>query len=198
VAKTVKAKRRPKIDRSLDDAAMAEVARVEALAQRTTRANPYCANADETEETIWREVAHASRQLRPEALTKADDPHSEFSKYKRGFRFRLLEATATIAEAVEYERVHRFNQRRRAGEDRPRTVSPFTQFITGHLKRNPGASAKEIEAALVYDAREGRTGKFELSGDETTILAIGDRVRSQKISGIPAAVAKAKKKISSR
>lgn len=184
------------IDRSLDDATMAEVTRMEALAQRTLQANPYCADADEKEETVWRELAHASRQLRPllEALTKADDPHSEYAKYKHGFRFRLFEAVATITEAVEYERLYRLHQRRLGGKDRPNAVSPFTQFIINYLKRNPRASAKEIAAVLIDDARECH-GVFELSDDETTILTNGDRVRRLKISGIPAAIAKAKKKI---
>jgi hypothetical protein len=42
-------------------------------------------------------------------------------------------------------------------KNRPKAESPFTAFIIRFLKRNAGASGKDIEAALLHDARGWRT-----------------------------------------
>jgi hypothetical protein len=127
------------------------------------------------EEEERRELAHASLQLRPlfDALAKAIEPNSEYAKYGPGFLFRLSEATATIVKLTEYGRLYRLRQRRRGGKNRPNAKSPFTRFIVCHLKRNPEASAGEIKAAFVSEARTGPSGLFELSPDKLSILATG-------------------------
>lgn len=146
------------INPRFDNAMREEIIRLETLVQKTLQANPYHVDADEEEETVWRKVAHAARQLRPllEALTKADDPHSEFATYGPGFRFRLFEAEATIARGVDFDRLFRLRNRRSGRRNRPKAVSPFTQYIKNYLKRNPGARAREVKAALIEDARESR------------------------------------------
>ncbi len=185
VAKARRQAPQREIDRSLDAAAREEITRLEALAQKTLQANPYCADADENEETAFRELAHASRQLRPlfGALAKADDPDSEYARYGHGFRFRLLEAVATIAEAVEYERLHRLHQRRR-GRRRKKAVQAdaFDDLaleciskLTKHMSTPPAASvvwsamisqinrsdsdlsAEEDGARIVLNDADGRT-----------------------------------------
>ena len=101
-------------DRRFSDAEREQVLRLEALAQKTLQANPYSEGAGEEEEEKWRELADASRQLRPllDALAKADESNSEYAKYRRGFRFRLSEAMATITELVGYEWVRPIQARR--------------------------------------------------------------------------------------
>jgi hypothetical protein len=42
-------------------------------------------------------------------------------------------------------------------KNRPKAESPFTAFIIRFLKRNAGASGKDIEVALLHDARGWRT-----------------------------------------
>lgn len=201
---------------------------LEALAQKTLKANPFSKEADEAEEEKWRELADASRELRPlfDAWVRASEPNSESAKYKNGFHRRLVEAMATVAEIAAYERVYRLNQQKRGGKKRPNSTSPFTKFIVSRLKRNPRASAKEIKDLLFDDALDGKSGEFQLSNDKLTILwfrpstsaqarvdALSapsedeapeeredeggheDRPKRLKFSGIPSAVAKAKKKL---
>lgn len=174
----------------------AEVDRLEALARETLRANPYSESAAKEEEDEWRELAHSIRQMRLllEAIERADAGQPDYKRYRDGFDFRLTEAMANIATLCSYGRLQGLHQRGLARKSRPKARSPFTEFITDRLKRNPYASAQEVEVALVDDAKCGQSGDFELSTDGSTVLTTGSRVRRQKISGIPAAFAKAKKK----
>jgi hypothetical protein len=171
----------------------AEVERLEALAREILQANPYSESADEEEEAGWRELAHACRQMRPllEAIERADARRPGYEKYREGFDFRLTEAMATVATLCSYGRLRRLHQQRSGRNDRPKAQSPFTKFIASRLKRDPDASAKEIETALVND----ESGHFELSIDGLTILTTEDRPRQLKISGIPKAVTNARKKL---
>ncbi len=213
-------------DRRYYDAIGMIIVGLEALAKKTLHENPFSKRlgelrglndrgdireAKEAEEEKWRELADASRQLRPlfDAWVRASEPNSESAKYKNGFHRRLMEAMATVAEIAAYGRVHGLKQQKRAEKDRPKAKSPFTEFIVSRLKRNPRASAKEIGAALVEDARVGLiSSKFELSEDGTKILTVvekptdvedpPERQNHLKISDIPIAVAKARKKLSKK
>jgi hypothetical protein len=180
-------------DRDFLVAKRAEVDRLEALAREILEANPYSESADEEEESGWRELAHAYRQMRPllEALERADARRPGYEKYREGFDFRLTEAMATVATLCSYGRLYTLHQQRRGGKCRPNAKSPFTKFFDSRLKRNPDVSAKEIETALVND----ESGNFELSIDGLTIYTTEDRPRQLKISGIPKAVTNARKKL---
>jgi hypothetical protein len=177
----------------------AEVDRLEALARELLDAHPEPESLDEKEEADWRELAYASRQMRPllEALERANAGESGFEVYKEGFDFRLIEAITTVATLCAHGRLNVIRQGKRASKDRPRAESPFRPFIKAQLKRNPQATAKEIETALV------NSEDFELSSDGLTFLTVNEsqrrpnsrRRRKLKISGIPAAVSKARKKV---
>jgi hypothetical protein len=90
-----------------------ELEELESLVRSILRENPFSEHASEDEEAEWRELAHASRQLLPlfEALRKADEPNSEYARYRAGFRFRLQEAQTTIAKLIQYGRIHPLRQR---------------------------------------------------------------------------------------
>jgi hypothetical protein len=95
-----------------------------------------------------------------------------------------------------------FSQVKNAKESRPGGVSPFTDFFKKELQR--GLSSADIKAKLVDDARNGKSGDFELIENET-IEAVKSRKRKSgvkverlhkmKISAIDGAISKAKKKI---
>jgi hypothetical protein len=138
-------------DRNLKDAAKEMINRVEAVARKTLQAHPYSepptpfperANDDAwqkwkeeeqnqkwlEEEEKWRELAYARRQLAPllDALAKADEPNSEYAKYRPGFLTKLFDAMATITEFVGYDWVRPIQARKdgsrggrpkKAGED---------------------------------------------------------------------------------
>lgn len=96
-----------------------------------------------------------------------------------------------VGDEVRARRADGRKQSDRASRNRPSARSPFTDFILAR----PQATPPEIEAALVEDASDGRSGLFELSADKLEIVTTGKRERRLKISGIPAAVAKARGKI---
>ncbi len=100
----------------------AEVDGLEALARQTLEANPCSESADEEEEAQWRELAHASRQMRPllEAIERAGAKQSDYEKYKDGFDFRLTEAMATVARLCSHGRLQSINGSKggQAGESR--------------------------------------------------------------------------------
>jgi hypothetical protein len=95
-----------------------------------------------------------------------------------------------VGDEVRTRRADGRKQSDRASRSRPSARSPFTDFI---LDR-PQATPADIEAALIEDAHKGRGGLFELSDDESTICTTGKRVKHLKISGIRAAVSKARGK----
>jgi hypothetical protein len=172
----------------------AEVDRLEALALRALEANPCSKSADDAEEAQWRELAHASRQMRPllEAIERAAR-QPDYEKYKDGFDFRLTEAMATVATLCSYERLQPLNRQKVARKPRPKAKSPYTKFINDRLKYNPHAGANEIKRAFLDDTLGG--GTFELSKDRLTILMTDGSKRQLKVSGIAAAVAKARKRM---
>jgi hypothetical protein len=92
-----------------------EVDRLEALARELLEANPYSANATAEEEAEWRELAHASRQMRPllEALERADAREPGFEAYRAGFDFRLTEAITTVGTLCSFLRLQPLRQRKR-------------------------------------------------------------------------------------
>jgi hypothetical protein len=180
---------------------------MEALARKTLEANPYperfleghpCPeSADGEEEAEWRALAHAARQMRPllEALERANAGESGFEIYKEGFDLRLTQAMDDVAALCADGRLNTIRQRKSARKDRPKAKSPFTAFIDSH----PHASPETIETALLDEARSGNGGwQFELSGDKLTILTMEKTKRHLKISGIPAAVSKARQKIAKK
>jgi hypothetical protein len=120
--------------RRFHDAMSEEIIKLSALAQKTLQANPYRADGDGEEEAKLRELAHADRQLLPlhDALIKADEPNSESAEYREGFRFRLMEAMATIAEVCEYDPLHhRLRQRRVGGKNRRTDAEAYKLALAG-------------------------------------------------------------------
>jgi hypothetical protein len=168
----------------------AEVDRLEALAHELLNVHPEPESLDEKDEAEWRDLAHASRQMRPllEALERANAGESGFEIYKEGFDFRLTEAITAVATLCAHGRLNRIRQRKTARRARPRAKSPFKAFINAKLKRNPEATAKDIETALV------NSEDFELSSDELMILTMEEPQRQLEISSIPSMVSKARKK----
>jgi hypothetical protein len=184
----------------------AEIDRLEALAQELLDAHPAPKSApqpgsiDDQVEAEWRELAHARRQMRPllEAIERAEAGQPEYQKWRKGFDFRLTEAMATVGTLCSFSRVQQLRQRKTARNPRPKAESPFTQFIVSHLKRNPDATAKEIETALVNEAEAAGGGRIELSTDKMSVLTTDDRPRRLKITSIPSAVTKARDKLSAK
>ncbi len=193
-------------DRDFIAAKRAEVDRLEALASGILEANARGEDETEEEEDHWRELARTARQMRPllEALERAEATEPGFEPYREGFDFRLVEAMTKVSELCSFLRVQTLRQRKTARKSRPNAESPFMKFFVGHLKRNPDATAKEIEAALVNDT----SGEFELSSDGLRILTTEPlalaqksskavkriRTRKLKISSIPSQVTKARAK----
>lgn len=180
-------------DRRFTDAEREQVLRVEALAQKTLQANPFSEGAGEEEEEKWRELADASRQLRPllDALAKADEPNSEYAKYRRNFQFRLSEAMATITELVEYER-QRLIRARKDGSlgGRPRKAPQADAFdnlvleCVSNLRRRLGRepTAPEVWKEMVSLINgslagpslflEEKGAKIELCDDKRVLRSI--------------------------
>ncbi len=184
----------------------AEVDRLEALARSLLEAHPAPEAAPDPGsiadqvEAEWRDLAHASRQLRPllTALEQANAREPFFEKFKESLDYRLTEAMTTVATLCAHGRVQALHQRKNASNERPNAKSPFTEHITARLKRNPSATAKEIESDLLNAAHGGGGAKFELSSDGSTILTIDEPRRRLKISGIAKAVTEARKKLSAK
>lgn len=124
-----------------------EVDRLEALARDLLENHPPPnvwpkeGSAGEVVEIEWRELAHASRQLRPllEALERANAREPGFESYRDGFDFRLTEAMATVARLCAHGRLNSIGQREKATRPRPGGKSPFTRVIEDYLRRFPGA-----------------------------------------------------------
>jgi hypothetical protein len=154
------------------------------------KAAPDKGSIDDKVEADWRELAHASRQLRPllTALELANAGEPGFEIYKEGFDLRLMQAVTAVGELCSFLRLHTIRQREAARKERPKAKSQITAVIENQLKRNPNATAKEIETALVSSE------DFELSSDGLTILTVNKPHSHLKISGIPAAVSKARRK----
>jgi hypothetical protein len=175
------------------------VTRLEKLACELLEAHPVPEAApergsiDDHVEAEWRELAHASRQLRPllTALEQADARAPGFEKWSKGLKLRLEEAMITVGELCSFLRLHTIRQRKTGRKARPKAKSPFTLFIDSH----PRASPEAIEIMLLNEARSGNGGwQFELSGDKLSIISTDRRECHLKISGIRAAVSKARKK----
>jgi hypothetical protein len=174
----------------------AEIDRLEALARELLEAHPAPTTApkpgsvDDLVEAGWRELAYASRQLRPllEALERANAGEPGFETYRAGFDFRLTEAMATVGTMCSFLRLQTLRQRKTGRNPRPNAESPFTTFIKARLKRNPNATAEDIRAALVDEARDGESGDFKLSKDQLTILTMVEPPRTLKVSGVAAKV----------
>jgi hypothetical protein len=160
---------------------------------------------DDKVEADWRELAHASRQLRPllTALELANASESGFETYKEGFDLRLTHAMDDVGRLCSFLRLHTIRQTKAARKERPNARSRFTEFIDSL----PHASPETIKAALLAEARSGNGGwQFELSGDKLSIISTykperqvkstdkPKRPPQLKISGIPAAVSKARQK----
>jgi hypothetical protein len=178
---------------------------LEALARELLETHPEPESLDKEEEAGWRELAHASRQMRPllEALERANAGEPGFEIYKVGFDYRLAEAIKDVGELCSFLRLHTIRQRKTGRKARPKAKSPFTLFIDSH----PRASPEAIETMLLNEARSGDGGlQFELSDDKLSIISTGRSERQStdkrkrkrelklKISGIRAAVSKARKK----
>jgi hypothetical protein len=179
----------------------AEVESLEAFASKILEANPRGEDETKEEEAHWRELARTARQMRPllEALERAEATEPGFEPYRAGFDFRLVEAMSRVSKLCSFLRVQTLRQRKTARKPRPNAESPFTEAIARHLRRNPDATAKDIETALVNDAHAGGSGgEFELSRDKLTILTTDKPIRRLKISGIPSAVTKVRDKLSKK
>ena len=174
----------------------AKVDELEALARQTLEANPCSKSADEEEEAQWRELAHASRQMRPllEAIARASAKQPDYEKYRDGFDSRLADAMATVATLCSYGRLDPLNRQRVARNPRPKARSPFTEFIDRRLKRN--WDEDQIVKALMDEARDGQDGRlFSLSDDGSTIFVTEDkRERKLKVSGIKSAISKLRRR----
>jgi hypothetical protein len=178
----------------------AEIESLEAFASKILEANPRGEDETKEEEAHWRELARTARQMRPllEALERAEATEPGFEPYRAGFDFRLVEAMTRVSELCSFLRVQTLRQRKTARKGRPKAKSPFTKFIDSL----PHASPETIKTALLAEARSGNGGwQFELSGDKLSIISTDkperqtDKPERQlKISGIPAAVSKARRK----
>jgi hypothetical protein len=186
-----------------------EVTILETLAKRTLHANPFSKEADGTEEEKWRELAHASRQLRPlvDAWAKSDEPNSETAQYKYGFQFRLIEAMATVAEVVEYDRVYRLKQRKRGRQPKKTVQAGATDAFDdlalecfSKLSSVTPASSTKVWAAIVSqiekDCADGNLSVEE--GGARIVLYDGDKrersVRKSSFSTIFGRVMKTRKR----
>jgi len=194
-------------DRRLDDATRKEITRLEALAQKTLKANPFSKEAEEAEEEKWRELAHARRQLRPlfEAWVKASEPNSESAQYKHGFLFRLVEAMATVAEVPEYERLHRLNQRRR-GRQRKKTLQTgdtdafddlALECLSKLSSRTPAPFASDVWSAMISQIENDCADaslSVEKDGARIVLTGAGGRKRSVAKSSFPTIFSRLKKR----
>jgi hypothetical protein len=177
-----------------------EVDRLEALARDLLENHPPPnvwpkeGSAGEVVEIEWRELAHASRQLRPllEALERANAREPGFESYRDGFDFRLTEAMATVARLCAHGRLNSIGQREKATRPRPGGKSPFTRVIEDYLRRFPGASSEDVTRAL--EAAERNGADFYLSPDRTTFISSDGRHHLQ-ISSIPATLYKLRTKV---
>jgi hypothetical protein len=129
------------------------VTRLEKLARELLEAYPAPEAApekgsiDDHVEAEWRELAHASRQLRPllTALEQADARAPGFEKWNKDFKLLLKEAMITVAELCSHGRLNTIRQRKTAREERPNAKSRFTEFFDSL----PHASPETIKAALL-------------------------------------------------
>ena len=155
---------------------------------------PMEGSAKEAAELEWRELAHASRQLRPllEALERAGAREPGFKSYRDGFDFRLAEAMTTVARLCAHGRLNSIRQREKASNPRPRGESPFTRVIEDYLKRFLGASAEDVTRAL--EAAERNGADFYLSPDRTTFISTDDKHRLQ-VSSISATLVTLRKNV---
>ena len=159
-------------------------------------------SAEEAVELEWRELAHASRQLRPllEALERANAKDPDFEKYKDGFDFRLTEAMTTVATLCAHRRLDTIRQKKAARKERPKAESPILRFIRDYLKRRPNAKPDQVKTALLNKADDVQWEAFDLSDDRSEIISPEDHDPDEgprfhlKVSGIPAAISKIRKK----
>jgi hypothetical protein len=157
------------------------------------------------EEGEWRELAHASRQLRPllEALIKADEPNSEYAKYGPGFRFRLLEAQTAIAKLTEYERLRRFHLRRQARlPKKARQTEVFDDLALGCFSK-PSKGAAAPTASAVWSEMVSKIEKHcadanllvEEDGARIALIdARGRELRSVSRSSFPTILSRLKRR----
>ena len=108
---------------------------LEALARRTLEANPCSKSAGQEEEAQRRELAHASRQMRPllEAIEKASAGRPfGYERYKDGFDYRLKEAMTTVAVLCSYERLQPITSRKdgsKAGRPPRKTADALDELV---------------------------------------------------------------------
>jgi hypothetical protein len=171
-----------------------ELEGLEALVRSILRENPFSEHASEDEETEWRELAHASRQLLPlfEALRKADEPNSEYARYRAGFRFRLQEAQTTIAKLIQYGRIHPLRQRSFGAEGGNQTGPANKAKADARWRNEARRIAKEIVAegkrkwsrlALVSEIKSRWIGDAKsLPGDKQITRLINEMLKKGEIS----------------
>jgi hypothetical protein len=94
------------------------------------------------------------------------------------------------------ERQGKARQSRNGRAPRPKRTeeNPFHQFIRQRLARNSSATAQEIWAELVDEAKNGELdGRFQFSQDGSSVELVDDPKKSMHIRSFPAIVSRLKK-----